>query len=412
MDIRGMLYDVGRDQGGKEAFYEQMIQRLVDYGYNMLVLNLEYRFQFPSHPEVAMPDSLTPETVRRLDVYAKERGIELVPFMNCAGHCNGIGLTEKYNTLCADDSNSTKAVEQLRINLPEAEALMLDLYEDLYVSFSSKYFHIGGDEIRHLNVLYPNLEPKERIREAIRYLNKMCAHVKAQGRIPMIWGDMLLKYPELIEQVDQEAIICDWNSFTAPYLKPVSNRKTLSCFKEQNKSTIFSNAVSSWIGNPMISDNTTQNIVFASREYQEIFGEDAKGILTNVWQIEYGGCFDVVWPWLYLQSRVNQGEQRDCRSMEFLKEYTTLEWGVAPEDDSLMKWYRLVDTEVSKAVLYEAFMDQSLRPVLEEMGNRPYKLFRWFFSSLFHTENILPLLHAERKKWLNGHLLEQIESLL
>ena len=160
----------------------------------------------------------------------------------------------------------------------------------------------------------------------------------------------------------------------------------------------------------MISDNTTQNIVFASREYQEIFGEDAKGILTNVWQIEYGGCFDVVWPWLYLQSRVNQGEQRDCRSMEFLKEYTTLEWGVAPEDDSLMQWYRLVDTEVSKAVLYEAFMDQSLRPVLEEMGNRPYKLFRWFFSSLFHTENILPLLHAERKKWLNGHLLEQIEG--
>ncbi|MBQ6876217.1 MAG: hypothetical protein IJN46_08295, partial [Lachnospiraceae bacterium] len=81
MHIKAVLYDVGRDQGGREEFYENLIVRLADYGYNMLILNIEYRFHFSSHPEIAMPDSLTPDAVRRLDKIAKEHNMQLVPCM-------------------------------------------------------------------------------------------------------------------------------------------------------------------------------------------------------------------------------------------------------------------------------------------------------------------------------------------
>lgn len=410
MQIKAMLYDVGRDLAGDEKHYKEIIERLAEYGYNMMVLNLEYRFCFPSHPEIGMPDGLTPETVRKLDKFAKSCGVELVPFMNCAGHCNGIGMTEKYNHLCADD-RCTKQVEQLRINTPEAEQLVFDLYNDLYDCFSSKYFHVGGDEIRWLDKLYPDLEPDERMRQCVDFLNRVIADVKSKGKIPMLWGDMLLKYPSVLEHLDPDVIICDWSSFTSPELKQLSNIKTLSFFKNSKRPTMFVDGASACFGNPIIANNATMNVVHGSNEYLELFGDESPGIMITVWEIQYGGFFDVVWPWLYLQSRINAGEKRDFRSFSFLGEYTALEWGLPEGDDTLEQWHKLMDVEFSKFVMYEAFLDKRLRPALEINGNRPFKLMRWFYNSLFCNRNILPLLNEERNAWLTPYMVEKVEEI-
>ena len=410
MKIKGMMYDVGRDVGGNEKYYRELIERLAGYGYNMLILNLEYRFQFPSHPEIGMPDGLTPEKVRTLDDFAKEHGIELVPFMNCAGHCEGIGMTEKYNHLCADDIQSN-SVEQLCINMPEAVQLALDLFNDLCDCFSGKYFHVGGDEIRWLQKLYPELEPDDRMKKAVEFLNLIIKTVKSRGKIPMVWGDMLLKHQSILENLDSDVLICDWSYFTAPDLKQLSNIKTLSFFKDAKRPTVFCNSASSFYGNPMMSDTSTMNIVYGSDEYFNLFGDEALGIITTVWEIQYGGFFDVVWPWLYLQSKINNGEKRNFRSLSFLGEYTSAEWGLPEGDDSLEKWHRLMDVEFTKFVLYEAFLDKRLRPSLEANGNRPCKMMRMFFNSLFRNRNILPFINNERRTWLTPYMIEKIEEI-
>lgn len=410
MKIKGMLYDVARDLAGNEQYYMNMIDRLAAYDYNMLILNLEYRFCFPSHPSIAMPDGLTPDVVRRLDKYAKERGIELVPFMNCSGHCDGIGMTDKYCHLCTDDMQSN-SVEQLYISNPEAKQLILDLYNDLYDCFSSKYFHVGGDEVRQLDKIFPDLDPDERMRIGIEFLNEMIADVKAHGKIPMVWGDMLYKHPGVLEIMDPDAIICDWSYFSAPDFKELSNKKTLSFFRKSKRPTVFADAATSFTGNPVTADTSTRNIVFGSEEYLEMFGEDAVGIIVTTWDIKLAGAFDVVWPWIYLQSRINAGEKRDFRSFSFLGEYATLEWGLPEGDDKLEQWYRLMDTEFNKMVSYEAFLDKKLRPALEDMGNRPFKLMRVFYNRLFSSRNILPLISAERVKWLTPYMLDKSEEI-
>lgn len=411
MCIRAILYDVGRDQRGNEAFLENIIKRLANYEYNMLILSLEYRFQYSSHPEVALPDSLTPEIVKRLDKVAKEHGIELVPVMNCAGHIDGMGMTDKYNFLCADGDIHARGVEQLRIDLPEAESFMMDLYEDVYDCFSSKYFHIGGDEIRQLDLVYPNLKPEERMQEAVSYLNRIIANVKAHGKIPMMWGDMLLKHPGVMDLLDKDVIICDWSYYSSPATKPLSNKESLSFFKKAEYKTVLANSVCTFMANPLLCDNSTMNIVFGTKEYNEIFGKEATGVITTIWEIQYGGCFSVVWPWLYLQSRIHMGEERDYRSLDFLREYTTLEWGLSEDDNSLEKWYQLVDIRFSQMVLYEAFLDQSLKPALEENLQRPYKMLRMLMAELFTRRNVLPAINAVRRKWLNPTILNKMEQL-
>jgi len=411
MNIKAMLYDVGRDQGGKESYYENLILRLADYGYNMLIMNLEYRFHFSSHPGIAMPDSLTPEAVKRLDEFAKKHHIQLVPFMNCAGHCEGIGMTDKYNFLCADDDIYKGGVEQLRINQQEAERFILELYSDLYDCFSGKYFHIGGDEVRRLDLIYPELEPEKRMQETVMYLNRIIADVKAHGKIPMMWGDMLLKHTGVIDLLDKDVVVCDWAYFAAPAFKSISNKESLTFFKKAGFKTIFANCVATFCANPLICENSTMNIVFGTKEYNEIFGQEAIGVVTTVWEIQYGSCFDVVWPWLYLQGRIHKGENCDERSLDFLREYTFLEWGLPENDDSLEQWYRLVDIGFTKMLLYEAFLDQSLQTVLEKNMQRPYRMLRMFCTGLFSNRNILPVINTERREWLNTNILNKMEQI-
>ena len=411
MHIKAVLYDVGRDQGGREEFYENLIVRLADYGYNMLILNIEYRFHFSSHPEIAMPDSLTPDAVRRLDKIAKEHNMQLVPCMNCAGHCDGIGMTDRYNSLCAKDNDNDRGVEQLRINLPEAEQFMLELYADLYECFSSKYFLVGGDEIRRLEMLYPKLAPEQRMREAILYLNRIIADVKVHGKTPMMWGDMLVKYPAVMELLDKDVVVCDWAYFSSPATKSVSNKETLSFFKKEGYRTIFADSVCTFMANPLLCDNATMNIVYGTNEYNEVFEHQGEGVITTIWEIQYGGCFDVIWPWLFLQSCIHKGQKRDYRSFDFLKEYTTKEWGLPEDDNSLERWYQLVDIGFSKMVLYEAFLDTNLKPALDENVQRPYKMLRMYFAELFTNRNILPTINTERTKWMSPAILNRMEQL-
>ena len=129
--IRAILYDVARGLKSDPVILEKIIKRLSKHGYNMLILNLKYRFKFPSNPEIGLPDSLTPEDVKHLDRISKEAGIELVPFINCVGHCSGIGMLEKYRHLTADPSGLNDGIEQLRVSEPDAMNLIADLYNDI-----------------------------------------------------------------------------------------------------------------------------------------------------------------------------------------------------------------------------------------------------------------------------------------
>ena len=153
------------------------------------------------------------------------------------------------------------------------------------------------------------------------------------------------------------------------------------------------------------------NIVYGTKEYEELFGDKAAGTMTTVWQDSNTLAYDAVWPWLWLQSRVCGGEERDHRSLAFLGEYTELEWGLPHGDGRLERWYRCMDTEFSRLVLYEAMLDKSLAPALERNTGRPYKLMRTFVNSLFGTRNPLPPLNHARNEWLSPSLIAKIRPL-
>jgi len=55
-------------------------------GVNTLVLEIDYEYQFKSHPEVADPDALSKADVDSIVAAAHDAGVRLIPQINLLGH--------------------------------------------------------------------------------------------------------------------------------------------------------------------------------------------------------------------------------------------------------------------------------------------------------------------------------------
>src|SRR5271157_2664668 len=55
-------------------------------GVNLLVLEIDYRYQYASHPEVVDTDALSKADVKALVGACREAGVRLIPLINQLGH--------------------------------------------------------------------------------------------------------------------------------------------------------------------------------------------------------------------------------------------------------------------------------------------------------------------------------------
>ena len=85
--VRGVMLDVSRDKVPTMATLYRLIDMLAEWKINHLQLYIEHTFAYRGHEEVWRDASpLTPQEIRDLDHYCRERFIELVPNQNSFGH--------------------------------------------------------------------------------------------------------------------------------------------------------------------------------------------------------------------------------------------------------------------------------------------------------------------------------------
>ena len=86
------------------------------------------------------------------------------------------------------------------------------LYDELLPNFSSRFFNVGCDETWDLG------KGQSRKRCAVRgqgrvyfdFLKAIHREVAQRDRVMMFWGDIILKYPELIRELPKSAIALNW----------------------------------------------------------------------------------------------------------------------------------------------------------------------------------------------------------
>lgn len=192
---RAIHIDVKHHMETMEYYYELM-DRLRQYKINGIILEIEDKLAYPSQPKVGAPEALSIAEWKALSDYAMERNIRISPLVQGLGHASFILKHEEYKAL-RDDPESDWAFNPLD---PKTYAIQFDLYRDALAAFPhGQYLHVGGDEVHTSG----RGSKKSSLELQLNWLKKVCDFAEQQGKTPIFWDDMPLKFAEVYRPMFQ-----------------------------------------------------------------------------------------------------------------------------------------------------------------------------------------------------------------
>ncbi|MCX6992509.1 MAG: family 20 glycosylhydrolase [Kiritimatiellaeota bacterium] len=192
------------------AMIESLLKTYARYKINTVLISYLDKFKFDKHPLISHPDALSKDQIRRLDALARSLHIKLVPILQCFGHAENILKHPQYAHLREGKDIHTQFCPEN----PGSLALFKEMAGEMLEVHSSRCFHIGADEAYYLGSC-PKCKPiaaKEgKVGLFLKYVNKVCAFLVAQGKTPVLWDDILCKSPSKLKKLHPKAAITYWD---------------------------------------------------------------------------------------------------------------------------------------------------------------------------------------------------------
>ena len=218
--VRGVMLDISRDKVPTLATLQALIERLAEWKINHLELYTEHTFAYSRHKEVWKHASpMTAAEIRKLDVFCRERCVDLVPNQNSFGHMSRWLTLPAYRDLaeCPNGHDTPWGFHDPKPNSlnpedPRSLELMKELYAELLPNFSSTKFNVGCDETWDLGQgkCKEVCEARGKGRVYLDFLIKIAELVKQHGRTMHFWGDIIIKHPELVESIPPGVVVLEW----------------------------------------------------------------------------------------------------------------------------------------------------------------------------------------------------------
>ncbi len=274
---RGLMVDISRGRVFTLDYLKQLVVQLSDMKMNVLQLYMEHTFQFSGKEQIwEGSGAMDAQGIIQLQTWCEQHFVQLQPNLQSFGHCNRILTTDGYRQLRESDLFWT-----LSPALPETYTFLQSLYDEFLPLFSSDLFNIDSDETYDLG----SGKSKELMAEMgdgrlyLQHLLRLREMAAKHGKKIMVFGDVIVRHPELIGELPDDIVFLDW------IYDPKPHYPTTSLFGTSGKQFWVCPGTGSWNSLFPRQDGATKNIIGLVGQG---ISEGAKGMLLCDWS-DHGG---------------------------------------------------------------------------------------------------------------------------
>jgi hypothetical protein len=275
--MRGISDDISRGQISTLENFKKIIRMLARYKLNVYSPYIEDMFAFTRHPLIGKErGALTAKEVKELDAYARQYHVEMIPVFETLGHWENILAIPEYVGYGEFPGAHTLNVSDERIY-----KLLDEMIGELAAAFSSPWFNMAADESHDVG-LGAN---KNRVAQTdiatvhAEHYKRVLAILKKHGKKALMYGDVILNNPTILDKIPKEIVFVDWHYGAAEqYTSP-------AIFHKAGFPFLVCPAVWSFTGPFPNYWNSFVNIQHLNRDGVE---NGSLGLLTSNWN-DYGG---------------------------------------------------------------------------------------------------------------------------
>jgi hypothetical protein len=220
----------------------KIIPALDSLGINAIILEVDYNFQFLSHPELRRGEKqITKKGARKFARICRKNNIRLITEFQCLGHQSWeeetFPLLTNYPqfdlTPGAFPENKGIYCREWDLMNPEVNNIVFQLLDEIIDAFQVDAFHAGMDEVFLLGTEEsPSTKGKDPGELYAKAINDIYDHlVKTRGVKMLMWGDRLfdgtgLEFGEwesslngtasAVDMIPKDIIICPWHYENMP----------------------------------------------------------------------------------------------------------------------------------------------------------------------------------------------------
>ena len=293
MEWRGVSDDISRGPIPTPDYLKMQIRTLAEYKINLLGFNMEHVFDFQSQPLVSPKEAapkeaaLTPAEIKELVEYASKYYITLLPEQQAFGHLHQFLKYEIYSDLA-----ETPHGHVLTPTNPKTYDFIRQVYGEVVPLFPGPFFHIGSDETFELGLGQTKaLAAQQGLgRVYLEHLQKVFEIMQPYHKQLMFWGDIAVKYPELLTILPKDMIAVPWDYDPKPsyenIITPYTNAglRVVVAPGAGNWGVIWPNLESAFVN--------IRNFVRDGQKHQAI------GALNTTWNDDGESLVDMTWPGL------------------------------------------------------------------------------------------------------------------
>jgi len=236
------IHLLGYENDNDLSELEKIVSTLDSMAINVIILEIDYNFEFQSHPELRRgKKQITKKAARKFAKICRKNDIKLIAEFQCLGHQSWaeetFPLLTKYPhfdlTPGAFPKNKDIYCREWDLMNPDVNKIVFQLLDEIIDAFQVDAFHVGMDEVFLLGAdESPSTKGKDPGELYAKAINDIHEHLVKKREIKMLmWGDRLFDGTEhefgewesslngtatAVDMIPKDIIICPWHYENMP----------------------------------------------------------------------------------------------------------------------------------------------------------------------------------------------------